>query len=117
MSKALKITGRLFLVMGFILLSFKPSTSKYFPPSLIHPHHIAFSKFESLSKRVPTSHSSSDLRGSFQRNEDKRWLNVAVVAVPNADVFAFNVPSFRLGTSASSFPSVISPLETVVLRI
>jgi hypothetical protein len=116
MSKVLKITNRLVLVLGLIVLSFRPSSSNYVPPGTFHQHSTAFSHTTSICQRTPLSHRSRDMRSSFQRNEDKRRLPVAVVAVPAADVFAFNVP-FNLGTSAVPQYSVLSLTRTVVLRI
>jgi hypothetical protein len=116
MPKVLKITNRLVLVLGLVVLSFRPSASNYVPPGTFHQLSTAFSKNTSLRQRTPLSRRSAAMRSSFQKNEDKRRLQAAVVAVPMADVFAFNAPRFHAGTSVVS-PPALALTKTVVLRI
>jgi hypothetical protein len=117
MAKTFKILSRVVLVLGLVVLSFKPSIVNRVTPSMIHPHHVAFSKFTSLSKREPLSVNGAGLRCSFHKNEDKRHLPVAVVAVPAATVFAFNDPQSDMGTFSVSASKFSAPSQMVVLRI
>jgi hypothetical protein len=116
MLKVLKITSRLVLVLGLIVLSFRPSASNYVPPGTFHQQPMA-SKSTSLASRTPSSHRSSEMRSSFHKNDDKRRLPMAVVGLPLAKAFVFNAPRFNLGTSSVSFSTASSPSQTVVLRI
>jgi len=117
MFKFLKITSRLVLALGLVILSFKPSIVNYVTPNIIHPHHVAFSKFESISKRTPFSTNGSSLRCSFQKNDNKRHFVAPVAAVPMFDAFVFNAPRFNSRASSVFYVTASSPSETVVLRI
>jgi hypothetical protein len=117
MFKVLKITSRLVLVLGLIVLSLRPSASNYVPPGTFHQQTMAFSKSTSLASRTPGSHRSSEMRSSFHKNDDKRRLPMAVVGLPLAKAFVFNTPRFNLGTSSVSFLTASSPSQSVVLRI
>lgn|ERR1700677_5302775 len=118
MGKVFKITSRLVLVLGLIVLSFRPSASNYVPPGTFHPQQAAFSKAMSLSNRLPVSERSTAMRSSFHKNEDKCRLPIAVAAVPFVGAFAFNAPRFNRGTpDISSVVTASSPSQTVVLRL
>jgi len=116
-SKVLKITSRLVLVLGLIALSFKPSVNNSSILKLVHPHHVAFSTFQSLSRRSPQSSHGTELRCNFQKAENKQRLPIAVVAVPLFDAFVFNAPRFTRETSSVFAVTASSPSRTVVLRI
>jgi hypothetical protein len=120
MLKVLKITTRLILVMGLIILSFRPSVSNRLPFRLLQaPHQTqqASSDFTTISKRTPLTANSTARRCNFEKTENRNRLPVAVVAIQMADVFAFNTLRFNPWMSSISSVTASSPSQTVVLRI
>jgi hypothetical protein len=116
--KAFKIFSRIFLVVGVIVFSLKPSMTNRVEASFIHPHHVAFSQFASITQRKPlTPLSGPFCRSAFQKNEDKRHLVVLSTHVPTVEKVLFHAPAVALTTVGTFQRVTLIPAATVVLRI
>ena len=117
MVRSFKIFSHMVLVLGLVVFSLKPSMTNHVDANLVHPHHVAFSRFASIQKRMPTSPGGASFRFSFSKNEEKKILNVAVVPTFDAENLIYHAPRLTWVAPAASPASAFRPSVTVVLRI
>jgi hypothetical protein len=116
MVKVLKVTTHFVLILGLIVLSFRPSVSTQIPLRLSQPQQAA-SHLTMVSKQMPLSARSTARRCNFQKTENKYRFQAGVASVPMVDIFDFNAPRLNRGTTRVPFVAAFSSLKTSVLRI